>query len=579
MKELFRKKSTGILLIVTLIAIFLLNHFSHLTYDEYMNSFVRGTWERVENISTAIRSNIKYYKVWGGRTQFFVQLFLLMPKIIYNIINSIVFILMLIMTYINLGAEFKKKNIFTSLLVIIMISWFGIANFGETTLWISSSINYMWWATLLMFFTYYSKKLINNKISVPKNNLLFVIVLIIFGFSSGWTNENMVVAIGLTSLIYWFFNRKIIFVDKLTTKFFIILYVAFGAGAAFLLLAPGNFIRSQVTKERIVIPTTYIGDLLLLLRDAWFVWTVLFVSIIILLICKRNLKEVFKKNYYEISVFFFATAVMKASPWFPERAGFGIISYAIIFTSNFALEAFHEIQNRKINFFKIFNSLVIISLIAGVGYAIKEFMIYDKQQKERHIILSQKFNSIEIVPSLKVKERHLSPGQFMVNKWLTYSMEPFYGKQKIYIVERYLYDNMYLNNNIATKFTTFYSTEPQTFIKDIFVSKEKNQVGNTVFSLNLGGWDKDQSVFIEGVELYPAAEEIKKLKKNQNFVYGFIEEEPFKLGSRTIFQGTVMSDITNFDKIIVTVTVNQPRLQPTGQVVMTKEVKKIVLIK
>ncbi|MGL4392329.1 MAG: DUF6056 family protein, partial [Fusobacteriaceae bacterium] len=103
LKKQLTKKSILILLGITFVGFFILNYFMPYTMDEYTNSFILTTEKRLKTIGDLLESGYIYYMRWGGRTQAFVQIFLMLPKMFYNFFNSIVFIFLIIGIYININ--------------------------------------------------------------------------------------------------------------------------------------------------------------------------------------------------------------------------------------------------------------------------------------------------------------------------------------------------------------------------------------------------------------------------------------------------------------------------------------------
>lgn len=147
----------------------------------YLNSFATG--ERITNIWEIFDSMRAHYQVQNGRVivHFFSQLFLLLPPIIFDIVNSVMFVMhiMLIYFYCKNG---KKTNVLL-MLVITAFIWISVRAFGQVYLWLSGACNYSWAAVfcLLYIFPYISlmqgKRTLKNK----RSEILYIFVGVFVG--------------------------------------------------------------------------------------------------------------------------------------------------------------------------------------------------------------------------------------------------------------------------------------------------------------------------------------------------------------------------------------------------------------
>ena len=86
--------------------------------------------------------------------QFNVRLSLYGSKQIFNVVNSGMFLALLLLIYQNVRRK-KKHDIFVLLLTITFL-WKFTVDFGQTMLWICGSCNYLWGSVIILaFFTLY----------------------------------------------------------------------------------------------------------------------------------------------------------------------------------------------------------------------------------------------------------------------------------------------------------------------------------------------------------------------------------------------------------------------------------------
>ena len=185
-KSFIMSKKNQIILI--LLGIFLmmliLNMFTPLIADDYSYSFKLNN-ERIVNLIDVFNYQLWHYFNWGGRViaHAIAQTFLIFPKDVFNVFNSIVYTLVVYLIYLNVKGDNKKdKPLF--LLAIHFCLWFLQPVFGQTCLWLVGSCNYLWTMFFILLFLWFFRK--NSK----KNSALKMILMFLFGIIAGWTNEN-----------------------------------------------------------------------------------------------------------------------------------------------------------------------------------------------------------------------------------------------------------------------------------------------------------------------------------------------------------------------------------------------------
>lgn len=205
---------------------FLLTNNMYFTPDEYNYSHIPWTDIKISSLSDILYSQKILYLNWTGRiiAHSLIQLFLFIGRYSFPIANSLIFCIFiyLISTFISI-----KKTPYTILLIFALI-WNLTPVFGETTIWLSGSINYLWPSTLLLFLlNIYSK----NTMKAPW--------LMIIAFITGATHEMIFICGGSYLLLD-------LCISKLNRKKLLV-FLCFLAGGMFLISAPGNFIRASHT--------------------------------------------------------------------------------------------------------------------------------------------------------------------------------------------------------------------------------------------------------------------------------------------------------------------------------------------
>ena len=131
----------GICVVIFTFAI-TLNHYTPYLADDftYMQSFL--TKDSIRTIADLLASMKIHYFCMNGRTiaHTFDQILMLTPKFIFNIINSLMFVLLFVL--INKLASKKTNNILhIGSFCMFMIF---VKAFGQTCLWQTGACNYLW---------------------------------------------------------------------------------------------------------------------------------------------------------------------------------------------------------------------------------------------------------------------------------------------------------------------------------------------------------------------------------------------------------------------------------------------------
>ena len=217
-----------LILLTIFILIFILNCLTPHLLDDFFYSLKFGTSEKITSLFDIINFQKEHYLNWGGRVlaHSIAQVFLIQPKIIFNILNSFMFIIEGLLIY-KLVFKQEKNNMY--LILIYLLLWFINPVFGQINLWLVGSCNYLWTTCILLFYFYLFTKNNNNKTEK--------FILIIFSFLAGLCNENSSLAIIIMTILYsCFIYKKIDKVKISCILFSIIVYI-------FLIIAPGNFSR------------------------------------------------------------------------------------------------------------------------------------------------------------------------------------------------------------------------------------------------------------------------------------------------------------------------------------------------
>ena len=147
--------------------------FNHWTPYSYMFNFSDGS--RITSLGQIFQSLAEHYMHYGnGRivSHFFVMLFLIGSKSVFNIVNAVFFVLFVISIY-----KVTSRNKKFSLLLFFAIPtllWLYMPAYGQIFLWLDGSINYMWSYLFALTYLFVYIGLIRNRILLDKKWKMFL---------------------------------------------------------------------------------------------------------------------------------------------------------------------------------------------------------------------------------------------------------------------------------------------------------------------------------------------------------------------------------------------------------------------
>lgn len=221
----------GIFLLCVAAIIYCLNYFTPMASDDWNYVFIYGTDQYIHNLWDVVKSQYTHYLTCNGRTVVHTLLQAveaLLGKGIFNVLNTLVFVVLLYAIAINVTNDKRQYyKVFSVAFILLFLLYPG---FDLGVLWLSGSFNYLWTATALLFFHYMlEKKQFSNKANLP---------LFLCGILCGWTNEAFVVGLAGAYFIYFATHPKSL------TKQRCFMLAGFFLGALFLVFAPSSVERA-----------------------------------------------------------------------------------------------------------------------------------------------------------------------------------------------------------------------------------------------------------------------------------------------------------------------------------------------
>lgn len=376
-----------VVIVICFTAIYSLNRLTPIISDDFAYLFIYGENGRITSIKDIIHSQINHYYMWGGRSvvHFIAQVLLMLPKYIADLLNTLVYISYISLIYMHIKG--RAKN---SILLFLMVNlgvWFLQPVLGDTIFWLTGSANYLWgtWLILLFLLPF---RLYRGRISTPILQILYSICIFILGILAGWTNENTAAAMLVIIIGFFIYYRS----HKWSIPVWAIAEFA-GAVIGFIIMiaAPGNFVRAGETTTFSLYNLSY----------RLFMWTLtffyysgpLFLIALISVITFSRFSRGDKKDKMKLVLIYAVAAIaavyaMLASPTFPRRALFGVVTFLIIAIGICLYNLdYKNVFLRQIRLVVVSVSLIAFSFTFYLGW--EEINSYSKIVAQREAVIKQ----------------------------------------------------------------------------------------------------------------------------------------------------------------------------------------------
>lgn len=280
------------------------------------------------SLGLSIDAQLVHYMGWSGRivtntiSSYLLNLF---PHDIYEVINSVVFSLLVFFISAIPKAMAGEARWPSPLVIILIFALYWIANpaLGETSFWIVGSTNYLWTSMFVCLYFFYIFSSEEKPSSKPR-----LTAALILGFLAGCSNENVCLIVVMISGVIFVFERQKT----------VALYGLLGAavGSAVLLFSPGNASRARSFVEW---KSLSFGEKFTIhfferfpeiMSGYWQVYLVLALTLVFAAFVVKG----YRKNLAYAGVFLVGAVLSNAafvgSPFVPERAANGALVLMLI---------------------------------------------------------------------------------------------------------------------------------------------------------------------------------------------------------------------------------------------------------
>ena len=445
--NIFQKKTLpfGIsifLLFMILAVMYLFNLHTTLIVDDYNYSF-NLAGKRYTSIQEAFPFLYHHYFSWGGRVivHFFAIFFLWAGKPIFNICNAFAFLgLIALMYYHAVGLwPWSRKQNYPMILLGILFALFAFTPaFGQDFLWLVGSCNYLWGMLLfLIALVPFRAQLFSHENQFQ--NPIWIPIFFIGSIAAGWANENMgVTLVFMMALCIFSYAREYHTVHS----WMILSLIGAIIGAAFLVLAPGNFVRlTRVCTGGILgLPILHnFWNITKILLKPNFLLIPLCLTWILQILTAKNTD---KRKPVLLCLFFFGMLAsaysMIASPFFVERARLGpLVLITICCAALYPYLKITRIEAQKALCILSLFVLVFLAQSIKAGYrdilnyekrntAKVEYTLQEKAKGNPDIILPRNYPSTKYCAAWKLSDLNPNP-----KHWTNTGYARYFGVKQV----------------------------------------------------------------------------------------------------------------------------------------------------
>lgn len=206
MKLLSTRKAYIIAFAVIFLFMLVCNCLTPYQADDFYYHFRVDNGEAMDNIADIIPSMIAHAEVLNGRlvAHTLVQLFEMPPKILFNLVNTGVFMLLLMLVCRLIGFGELRQNA-VALVLVFCTLWVFTPAVGEVYLWLDGSVNYLWAMVFNLAFLVPYLRLFDSGECI--NRLVKKLLFVVFAFLCGAFQETASTAAFLLAVVFMVLTR------------------------------------------------------------------------------------------------------------------------------------------------------------------------------------------------------------------------------------------------------------------------------------------------------------------------------------------------------------------------------------
>ena len=432
MKKANSSNKITALIFFALFALMLIsNTLTPLIVDDFSFHYDLVSKEPITNFSKIFSALVSHAQHENGRlvAHFFVYLFELLPKAVFNFANAFIFVLQVVLIYKICKGEYKNNLL---LMGIFGSIWMFEPSFGQVNLWIPGSCNYLWCVVfgLLFVLPFINDFLFDKKI---KNSLLNILHIIIALMAGAWLENGsapfIFIAVVLTLLLKIYQKKKISLYRIISIGMSIIGYLSI------YLLSTGEFKNKSAEISFWVLRENFIAAL-----EMYRKLLPLLISVVILFVMAIILKA--DKNKVILSFVFLlgslcSNFMMTIAAYYPERCA--ICATVLLIVSNGILfQCMFESDYKVL----LISAIAVLMLLTSYNVMIglnDIYVTYSKIKTNEAYILECKEKGItDVTVQMFSPETKYSPAQGLrylssetPDTWPNTTMSRYYGVSSI----------------------------------------------------------------------------------------------------------------------------------------------------
>jgi len=364
--------------------------------DDYSHSMADNS-RRLESLMDIITSTRIYYQNWGGRIVSVAigKLALLgeWQRVVFRILNTCVFLglnLLLVdfgrsklSSRVAPGSDLfntitgsgrvgneTSRPIWMLFLISFYLFWLFVRTLGETTIWLSGSIHYLWIPFFLLLFLKLST-LLYKRINFP-----ILISHVLVGFFAGCGYESTSFT-GLMMFLVLVFRWK---GEYRRTAWQIPGFLAYLAGYILLITAPGNGARAEAIGTDRTFFSMLVNNIPQYLELHLYSWEVLLLLLILALVALKKMGRIGWTTWLFAGAGFLNNVLILASPTVPLRSGSASSAFFICAIISILSDP-RIVAKRVLNWILIAFTAVSIIPAVSDGISYWEARLLDKERK------------------------------------------------------------------------------------------------------------------------------------------------------------------------------------------------------
>ena len=315
-------------------------------WDDLWYSTNLVTGDSLSSFSDILESQYWHYFNWGGRsiTHSILQLTLMGGELFANVLNMIVTFTLCYLICEVAGNKNMKYFCISFFLLISLNTDIKLSMF-----WQSGSANYLYSTNWILLFLLIYLRYVKN----PDSRWLpcLSVLMLPLGLITGWSNENMGPACAVTAFIVIIYCHK--FLKRKAPLWMWTGAVTALIGSAFLILAPGNFIRKAHVEDVSFLETVADRFFSMLTGGMSFLFPSLLCLLLFLFLYFKTGNHLKPYQIILMITAILGYGAMVLSPTFPNRAAFGLMVLCIVLILSF-ISGIEEKDSRCKSYISIF---------------------------------------------------------------------------------------------------------------------------------------------------------------------------------------------------------------------------------